>query len=86
VGQAVSPAKVAQAFAYVMQRLGCRNAAKRSEHVIMYFMRSDLFFKVEVEHEPGEDVRALGAEIARQIQKLYIVRSAELSSFTTSEE
>jgi hypothetical protein len=52
----------------------------------MFCMRSDLFFKVEVEHEPCEDVRALGAEIARQIQKLYIVRSAELSSFTTSEE
>jgi hypothetical protein len=49
-------------------------------------MRSDLFFKVEVEHEPDEDVWALGAEIARQILKNYSVRSAELSSFTTSDE
>lgn len=49
-------------------------------------MRSNLFFKVEVEHEPDEDVAALGAEIARQIQKNYIVRSAELSSFTKGEE
>ena len=49
-------------------------------------MRSDLFLKVEVEHEPGDDVRALGDEIARQILKNYSVRSAELSSFTTSDE
>ncbi len=49
-------------------------------------MRSDLFFKVQVEHEPDEDVSRIGIEIARQIQKVYVVRSAELSSFTTSEE
>jgi hypothetical protein len=49
-------------------------------------MRSDLFFKVQVEHEPDEDVHRLGVEIARQIQKVYIVRSVELSSFTSSEE
>jgi hypothetical protein len=71
-----------------MARWGCgaRRPDLSAERAIMFCMRSDLFFKVEVEHEPGEDVRALGAEIARQIQKLYIVRSAELSSFTTSEE
>ena len=49
-------------------------------------MRSDLFFKVEVEHEPDEDPAALGAQIARQILKNYNVRSAELSSLTTSDE
>ena len=48
-------------------------------------MRTDLFFKVEVEHEKDEDLEALGIEIARQIQKVYGVRSAELSSVTTSE-
>ncbi len=49
-------------------------------------MRSDLFFKVEIEHEPGEDPAAIGAQIARQLLKNYNVRSAELSSVTTSEE
>jgi hypothetical protein len=49
-------------------------------------MRSDLFFKVEIEHEPEENPKGLGHEIARQILKVYGVRSAELSSFTTSEE
>jgi hypothetical protein len=49
-------------------------------------MRTDLFFKVQIDHEPEEDPRDLGHEIARQIQKVYGVRSAELSSFTTSDE
>jgi len=49
-------------------------------------MRSDLYFKVDVEHEPDDDLAALGAEIARQIQKVYGVRRAELSHFTISEE
>ena len=49
-------------------------------------MHSDLFFKVEIEHDPSEDPAALGAQIARQILKNYNVRSAELSSFTTSDE
>lgn len=49
-------------------------------------MRSDLYFKVEIEHEPEDDPKALGHEIARQIMKVYGVRLAELSSFTTSEE
>jgi hypothetical protein len=48
--------------------------------------RTNLFFKVEIEHEPDEDPRRLGAEIARQIMKTYGVQSAELSNYVTVSE
>jgi hypothetical protein len=46
-------------------------------------VRTDLFFKVEVEHDEDENPDKLGEEIARQLRKLYIVRSVELSSAVT---
>jgi hypothetical protein len=49
-------------------------------------MRTDLFFKVEVEHEPGDKPERLAEEIRRHLLRLYGVREAELSSFTTREE
>ncbi|HZT29955.1 MAG TPA: hypothetical protein VFA33_08740 [Bryobacteraceae bacterium] len=48
--------------------------------------RSNLFFKVEIEHEEDERLERLGQEICRQILKIYGVRSAELSSFTQDED
>lgn len=48
--------------------------------------RTDLFFKVEVEHDEDEDPRRLGEEIARQLMKNYVVRSAELSSYVRISE
>jgi hypothetical protein len=45
--------------------------------------RSDLFLKVEIEHSASESPEALAAELCRKLQKLYGVRSAELSSFVT---
>jgi hypothetical protein len=48
--------------------------------------RTNLFFKVEVEHDPEENPERIGAEICRQLLKLYGVREAELSSFTHVEE
>lgn len=47
--------------------------------------RTHLFFKVEVEHDPGEAPEKLAGEIRRQLLKLYGVREAELSSYTTLE-
>jgi hypothetical protein len=47
---------------------------------------TNLFIKVEIEHDEEENPRKLGAEICRQIQKVYGVRSAEVSSFTAVEE
>jgi hypothetical protein len=49
-------------------------------------MRTDLFFKVEVEHEPEDPPARLAEEIRRHLLRLYGVRDAELSSFTTWEE
>ena len=52
----------------------------------LWSMRSDLFFKVEVEHEKGDDLPALGEAIARWIQKVYSVRQAQLSSITSPDD
>jgi hypothetical protein len=47
---------------------------------------TNFFFKVELEHEPGEQPERLGEEIRRQLQRLYGVRTAELTNFTKSED
>lgn len=48
--------------------------------------RTNLFFKVEIEHERDEHPERLGNEICRQIMKFYGVREAEMTNFTRSEE
>ena len=48
--------------------------------------RTNLFFKVEIEHDDKDTPEKLGDEICRQLMKLYGVRSAELSSFSVVEE
>lgn len=48
--------------------------------------RTNLFFKVVIEHDPDESPERLGREICRQIQKVYGVRTAELTSHTHVEE
>ena len=45
-----------------------------------------MFIKVEIEHDEEENPRKLGAEICRQILKVYGVRLAEVSNFTAVEE
>jgi hypothetical protein len=48
--------------------------------------RTNLFFKVEVEHDSEENPQRIGDEIRRHVKKLYGVRDVELSSITTEEE
>jgi hypothetical protein len=48
--------------------------------------RTNLFFKVEVEHDPDENPERIGDEILRHLKKLYGVRDVELSSVTNEEE
>jgi hypothetical protein len=48
--------------------------------------RTNLFFKVELEHAKDEKPERLGEEICRMLRKLYGVRDAELTNFTRSEE
>ena len=48
--------------------------------------RTSLFFKVEIEHDPEEKPERIGAEICRQLLKLYGVQLAELTNFTALEE
>jgi hypothetical protein len=49
-------------------------------------MRTNIFIKVVVEHDPKEEPEKLGAELCRQLERNYIVRNAELSSFARVEE
>jgi hypothetical protein len=49
-------------------------------------IRTNLFFKVEIEHDRDEPPDRLGREICRQIMKLYGVREAELTNFTKAED
>jgi hypothetical protein len=47
---------------------------------------TNLFFKVEVEHDPTEKPERIGEEIRRQLLKLYGVREVELSNYAAIEE
>ena len=47
--------------------------------------RVDLYVKVEVELDEDETPERVANEICRVIQKMYFVRSAELSSAVTRE-
>jgi hypothetical protein len=49
-------------------------------------MRTNLFIKVLVEHDAKEKPEKLGAELCRQLEKNYVVRDAELSSYAQAEE
>ncbi|MGA8026917.1 MAG: hypothetical protein WB992_07200 [Bryobacteraceae bacterium] len=47
--------------------------------------RVDLYIKVEVELEENEKPERVAGEICRQLEKLYVVRSAELSNTVNRE-
>lgn len=47
--------------------------------------RVDLYIKVQVQLEEDEKPERVAAEICRQIEKLYVVRSAELSNAVARE-
>ena len=51
-------------------------------------IRTNLFFKVEIEHHRDEPPDRLGREICRQIMKFHgvRVREAELTHFTKAED
>ena len=48
--------------------------------------RTNLFFKVEVEHDPDEIPERIGDEIRRTLIRLYGVRDVELSNFPSVED
>ena len=47
--------------------------------------RVDLYIKVQVELEEDEKPERVAGEICRQLEKLYVVRSAELSNAVARE-
>jgi len=47
--------------------------------------RTNLFFKVEIEHDADERPERLGEEIRRQLSKFYGVRDVEMTNFTSVE-
>jgi hypothetical protein len=48
--------------------------------------RTNLFFKVVIEHDAEDQPERLGREICQKLAKIYGVRWAELTSFTRAEE
>jgi hypothetical protein len=48
--------------------------------------RTNLYIKIELEHQDQEQPERLGEEICRQVRKIYGVRSAEVSSITPDED
>ena len=47
--------------------------------------RTNLFLKIEIEHDKDDSPEKIAEEICRKLIRLYGVRSAELSSFTVTE-
>jgi hypothetical protein len=47
--------------------------------------RVDLYIKVEVDLDEDEKPERIAREICRQIEKIYVVRSAELSNAVARE-
>lgn len=45
--------------------------------------RTDIYVKIVIDHNASERPERLAAEICRQIEKVYGVRSAELSNYVT---
>ena len=65
-----------------------REAEKRDSGTANFIrsdMLADLYIKVEVELDEEEELERVAAEICRQIEKLYAVRSAELSNSVVRE-
>ena len=49
-------------------------------------MRTNLFLKIVVEHDAKEQPEKIGSELCRQLEKNFLVRNAELSSFSPVDE
>ena len=46
---------------------------------------SNLYFKVQLEHDDDESPNRVAAEIERQLKRFYGVREVEISNITTLE-
>lgn len=49
-------------------------------------MRTNIFIKVLVEHDESEPPEKLGEELCKTLERNYIVREAELASYSKVEE
>lgn len=48
--------------------------------------RTDIYLKVEVDHDRDENPETLASELVRQLKKLYVVRTAEMTNFVPKGE
>jgi hypothetical protein len=60
--------------------------ASRPHRIIGVMARTDLYLKLELDHEPDEKPERLASEICRQLMKMYGVRTAEVSNLITRQE
>jgi hypothetical protein len=59
---------------------------ERSGYIRKSMSRTNLYLKIEVEHDPEETPQRIGEELCRQLMKLYGVRQAEVAGFSNMEE
>jgi hypothetical protein len=48
--------------------------------------RTNLFFKVEIEHDADEEPERIAEEIRQRLMRFYGVREAELSNYSRADE
>jgi len=48
-------------------------------------VRTNLYIKVELDHDKDDDVKRIAEELVRQIRKNYNVRQAEIMSLSEHE-
>jgi hypothetical protein len=52
---------------------------------LQQIMRTDVYLKVVVDHDPPDTAQKIAAEICRQVEKVYGVRKAELSNIVSQQ-
>lgn len=48
-------------------------------------MRTDVYLKIVVEHNPPDTPQKIAAELCRQVAKVYGVRKAEISNLVSQQ-
>jgi hypothetical protein len=51
--------------------------------MMIVMARTDMYIKVVLDHDEDESMERLGAEICRQVEKVYGVRKAEMTNYVT---
>ena len=65
---------------------GSKKASQSAGYSKSSMKRTNVYLKIEVEHDAAEAPQRIGEEFCRQLLKLYGVRLAEVTGFSSVEE